>query len=210
MALLSLNLPVIGQQSATEDQKTRDALAAIQTGVNGNLDETNVPNLAAAFTTYKTVLERTAILNAGAAAGTYSLGATTLTNTGFVGALTLNHTRFIEPSFLAADARTTKFRLRVLIIPNTTAPAVTFTPSLQQITGFGGAAVTPVVSAASLVTGSNAGSVASPGATSQNVTDSTDFTIPGSAAYAIVVATSGTLAANSQVTLVAELLVRQV
>jgi hypothetical protein len=42
MALLSLNLPVIGQSSATEDQKTRDALAAIQTDYNGNITDANI------------------------------------------------------------------------------------------------------------------------------------------------------------------------
>jgi hypothetical protein len=42
MGLLSLNLPVIGQSSATEDQKVRDALAAIQTDYNGNLTDANI------------------------------------------------------------------------------------------------------------------------------------------------------------------------
>jgi hypothetical protein len=42
MGLLSLNLPVIGQSSATEDQKVRDALASIQTDYNGNVTDANI------------------------------------------------------------------------------------------------------------------------------------------------------------------------
>jgi hypothetical protein len=47
MGLLSLNLPVIGQSSATEDQKIRDALAAIQTDSNGNVTDANISATAA-------------------------------------------------------------------------------------------------------------------------------------------------------------------
>jgi hypothetical protein len=62
VALLSLNLPVIGQSSATEDQKVRDALAAIQTQVNGNLDATNItaayaPVAVGAFSAYRTAAQ---------------------------------------------------------------------------------------------------------------------------------------------------------
>jgi hypothetical protein len=42
MALISLTLPVIGQPNATEDPKTLTALTAIQTGINGQLDELNL------------------------------------------------------------------------------------------------------------------------------------------------------------------------
>jgi hypothetical protein len=42
MGLLSLNLPVIGQSSATEDQKVRDALSTIQTDYNGNISDANI------------------------------------------------------------------------------------------------------------------------------------------------------------------------
>ncbi|SRR6266487_813148 len=43
MALINLTLPVIGQPNATEDPKTLTALTTIQTGINGNIDETNMP-----------------------------------------------------------------------------------------------------------------------------------------------------------------------
>src|SRR3954449_9865465 len=75
MGLLSLNLPVIGQSSATEDQKTRDALTAIQTLVNGNLDQVNAPTFEAAFSTYKQILFGSAGLTTPASSQTFVMGA---------------------------------------------------------------------------------------------------------------------------------------
>jgi hypothetical protein len=42
MGLLSLSLPEIGEPSPTADQKVRDGFVAIQTGMNGNLDDANI------------------------------------------------------------------------------------------------------------------------------------------------------------------------
>jgi hypothetical protein len=208
MTLLSLNLPVIGQQSATEDQKVRDALAAIQTGVNGNLDETNLPNLTAAFTTYKAITPTfRAVLNAAAAAGTYGLGSDTIVNTGFTTVIPMQHAIYLDPSFYNANARTTQYRMRTLIVTNATAPAVNFTPVMHQVTSIGGAA-TPVAQTSSAVAGATA-TVTAPTAQSLSVADSGAFTAPAASAYIFGVSTSGALAANASVVIVAQLLMRQ-
>lgn len=175
----------------------------------GNLDEANVPNLSAAFTTYKLISMRmTGLLSAAAPSGNYALGHETLTNTGFVGVMNAYHLINLNSTLFLANARATKYRLVTGLITNNTAPGITFTPSLQQVTAVGGAGA-PVVTAASLVTGSNAGVITTPPLGSLSTGDSGDFTA-GSGLFAIVVVTSGTLATNAQVTLSAELYMRQV
>jgi hypothetical protein len=215
MGLLSLNLPVIGQQSATEDQKVRDGLSSIQTLLNGNVDEANVPNLAAAFASWKDVLW------GGAAAG-----ATTVTGVGPwliygpswanaggaplpVGATALAGLGFrLDPADWAANARTTKLRIRWQAIVGSTAPAATITPGLYPITGYG-AANPAIASVGAVVTGSTA-VFTTPAAASNTPLLSTEFNAPAAGDYVLGFASSGAFAAGSVVTVLAHLQMRQV
>jgi len=45
MGFVSITLPSIGQANSTEDVDIRNALSALQTGINGNIDSTNAPSL---------------------------------------------------------------------------------------------------------------------------------------------------------------------
>jgi hypothetical protein len=207
MALLSLNLPVIGQQSATEDQKVRDALAAIQTGVNGNLDETNVPNLTAAFTSYELAWIGSAHVSAGA--GTYILGSAAPANVTAATAGSTAHVLPLDPAKFNANGRVTKYLLRTTLLANNVAPGFTApTVSLATVSNIGGAsgsipnlgALSNVVSATPAV----------PGAALFTSADSADVTAPAAGPCVVTAAISGTQTAGSVVTFVAALFVRQV
>lgn len=178
----------------------------------GNLAEDNVPNLTAAFTTYKVLApSMSAHLGSGASPGDYGLGTTPLTNTGLLGGMLAVNSVALDPAAFSANARTTKYRLRAAIITNGTAPTGTFTPSLRTIaTVSGGAGVSPQIATAPLVTGSNGGVVTTPGANSISVADSGDFTAPALGLFAFAVTTSAAIATNASVSIVASLLMRQV
>jgi hypothetical protein len=218
MGLLSLNLPVIGQGSATEDQKIRDGLSSIQTVLNGNLDEANVPNMAAAFTTYKPgIATGRARVSSAAPAGSYAflLGSSGLNNTLLPGTQPALEDVAIEidPARFSANARTTRLNLRFRVAPNAVAPGITFTAGLWQIATTGGAsgnAPTIATLNGAALTGSTA-VVATPGALSLTATASSgDFTCPAAGLYVMGVVTSGTPAAGSVNALTAVLDMHQV
>lgn len=213
MGLLSLNLPVIGQSSATEDQKTRDALAAIQTVVNGNLDAANISttfsngNAEPAFSTFKVLHRPNGSLVAGNVNGVYGLG----DNLQAVG-LTLTPATsviYIDPSFFTAGARTTRYRLRLMLATNNVAPTGNYTAGLYQVTSVGAASGVPVVSGVSAVVAGSTATVTAPIANSLNIADSGDFAAPVAGGYIVGLATTATVAAGSGVALRAELLMRQ-
>lgn len=212
MGLLSLNLPVIGQGSATEDQKVRDALSALQTLANGNLDEANVPNLAAAFG-YKR-LERARTTLSTPVAGTYLLQLSNAANNTAVAAATAfvqAHVFELEPALFTANARTTKLNLRVVLRTNAVAPAVTYNLALYPVTGYGGASGNePFVNAVGTgITGSSV-TFTTPTASSTVLQNSGDFTIPATGEYVIGVTPSGTAAAGTVLNVLATLELRQV
>jgi hypothetical protein len=215
MGLLSLNLPVIGQQSATEDQKVRDGLSTIQTLLNGNVDEANVPNLAAAFTSWKDVLwggttaGSSTVTGAGPwlifgpswANGTAQplpVGTTALASMGFR----------LDPADWAANARTPKLRIRWQAIVGSTAPAATITPGLYPIASYG-AANPAIASVGAVVTGSTA-VFTTPAAASNTVTLSTEFNAPAAGDYVLGFASSGAFTTGAIVALLAHLQMRQV
>src|ERR1044072_9528763 len=149
MASISITPPVIGQPNSTEDVKTRNALLALQTAINGNLDEVNVPNLAGAFTTYRKLWHATAIVGAGVVAGTYLTAVTPPANNyaaGSINALVRSHLFYLDPNAYLANARATKLNIRAMAVPNAVAPAITFTAGLYPVaTWGGGAGLSPLV-----------------------------------------------------------------
>jgi hypothetical protein len=188
-------------------------LTDVRAALNGNLDEVNVPNLAAAFTTYKR-LQRAYTQITQPAAGTYLLqaGGTMAANqVPGVGASVGLHVIYLDPTAYNANARTTKLQLRSVVIPNAVAPAVTFTAGLYPIATFGGASgLGPVIATlGTVVTGSTA-PVVSPSAAALTTATSGDLYFPAAGGYVLAVATSGVPAANSVTELSVNLEMRQV
>jgi len=182
----------------------------------GTMDETNVPNLSAAFTTYKR-LER------GAAQATNSTGvlvlnltgviATGLNNVGVntVNATTSDYLAELDPTDYNANSRVTKLRLRFTIVTNATAPAVNYVAGLYPITGYGGAAgVPPFIQAVGTVVAGSTVTINAPAAAGRTKSDGTDFNFPAAGAYCLAVQPSGAAAANAVVHLIAQLQMRQV
>lgn len=177
---------------------------------NGGLDETNVPNLAAAFTTYKSIYRASGLSPAAAASATYVIAPSDL----FATSGTPGTTRglfWFDPALHAANARTTKLALRLMVVTNAVAPATNFTVNMNQVTAItGGASTNPGITIGSAITGSGA-SVNTPGASTVAQAITADFNAPTALQYALTVVVSpGAMAAGSIVQCIAELLVRQV
>jgi hypothetical protein len=218
MGLLSLNLPVIGQSSATEDQKVRDALASLQTGVNGNLDEANVPNLAAAFTTYKPPIAWGGGVIVVGAGGTYLLtggahpAAAASGSVQTLGAAGTAGWAFrLDPARYGANARTTKLILHWELNVNAVAPGTNFVPGLYPVASFGGAsgAAPTINTLGAVVTGSTA-TFTTPAASAYTPLDSTEINFPAAGPYCFGVSVGGGVAAGSQSIIKVALEMRQV
>lgn len=185
----------------------------LRTAINGQLDETNVPNLAAAFTTYRRVARgRVNLSSAAVSTNTYGFDLGPIANNARivdydVGVVLID----LDPAEFAANARVTKLNLRLTVVPNAVAPAVTFTGGLYPISTYAGASgVAPVpASIGAVVTGSTV-PIATPAAVTRVTATSGDFNIPAAGAYAMGVTVSGTPAAGSITALMAELSMRQV
>jgi hypothetical protein len=176
-------------------------LTDVKTALNGNLDEINVPNLTAAFTTPKRLPERGVLqVSGGQPANTFAMTVTTVH--GLVD---------LDPTVFAANARTTKLNLRLRATVNAVAPAVTFTAGLYPIATYGGAAGAgpSILTLGTVVSGSTV-AIGSPLAAATVGAASGDFNFPSAGAYMLGVVTSGTTAASSVTDLIAHLDVRQV
>lgn len=185
----------------------------LRAALNGNLDETNVPNLTAAFTTYKPYLRGSAVI--AAAAGTYLLQVSHSVNSNVVAgaatALVTQHLIWLDPTDHNANTRTTKLRIRAVCIPNAVAPGPNFTVGLYPVATFGGAssADATVATLGAVVAGSAAVVNAPPAATASK-TDGPDFNMPAAGAYVLAVLTSAGTAAGSITDVMAFLQFRQV
>lgn len=176
----------------------------LRSAVNGNLDETNVPNLSAAFTTYKTItIGFAAVSFAAASGGIYAVqyGPPTATDVGFgtAAAAPWLVLLYLDPADFNANARTTKLRLRVAAVPSI-APAMTFTVGLYPVSSYtapgGGVHPRVNITAGTALTGSTV-AIASPANAALTVATSGDFNFPAAGAYAIGILTSAVPAANS-------------
>jgi hypothetical protein len=188
----------------------------IYSRANGGLDETNVPNLAAAFTTYKR-LERANGQISGQPTGTYLMNPHPFASGGTdpaPGASTAYPADFaieLDPAIYNANSRTTKLRLQLTAFTNAVAPAITFTVGLYPIATYGGAsAAAPLIATLGAVVSGSTAAVASPAAAGRTPGVGADFNFPAAGAYVIAVAVSGASAANSLTQLVAQLEMRQV
>lgn len=191
-------------------------LTDVRTALNGNLDEVNVPNLAAAFTTYKEIARGFAGISSAGVAGIYGVtlgGPPATTDIAFNTANTAPWAilLWLDPSDFTANARSTRLRVRAVAVPSG-APAVTFTVGLYPVATYnapGGGVHSRVNTLGTVVSGSTA-AIASPSSGVATKVDSSDFTFPAAGAYVLGVQTSGTPAASTVTDIVASLAVRQV
>jgi hypothetical protein len=183
---------------------------SLQATLNGGLDETNVPNLTAAFTTYKRLVPRAVQhLNSATVAGTYLLNqspfqaGSTATTTDFV--------TYLDPAIYNANARTTKLALRLVVFTNAVAPAVNYTLGLYPVATWGGASsASPFVATLGAVVAGSTAVVNTPPAAGPSTTIGTDFNFPAAGYYVLAVQTSGTSTAGAVVHLLGQLEMRQV
>jgi len=184
----------------------------------GTMDETNVPNLSAAFTTYKRLNRAANVISSAAGAGTIYFmqagGNAIADGTASGGANAVSAADVVidlDPTEFNANARTTKLNLRVTAIPNAVAPGVTFTTSLWPISTYAGASGSvPLIASVGTLTAGSSVAIASPAATTRVTQVSGDFNCPAAGAYVLGTTFTGAVAAGSRVTFVATLSMRQV
>lgn len=181
----------------------QDMFNDVKTLVNGNLDATNLAASARPATVlgaYRTVHEATFALDStNTGATTYV--PTVSSSTSPVRALsTAGLSAIVFCPLTVADysvsGLTTQFRVQGSVITNGVAPGVSFTYSVAQITNLNGTGNAIGISG----TGTLLGSVTrtTPGANSAFVDSSAaDFTISTSGTYVMLLASSGSPAANS-------------
>lgn len=188
----------------------------IYSRANGGIDETNVPNLAAAFTTYQRLgaVAGWAEL-AGAVTGTF-LMQRGFTNAGSViagaGASTHNFVHVFDPAPYVANTRTTKLNLRAWAIPNGTAPAVNYTVGLYPVATYGGAAAggTPFVATIGAVVAGSTATITAPALNAlSGPVSSGDFNFPAAGGYVLGVVPSAATSANEVIHIGAHLDVRR-
>lgn len=187
----------------------------------GTIDETNVPNLAAAFTHYRDVLWAVAALPAGTVSGpgTWLLwagapgNAGTQNTPGQAGAASSASASFIlDPTDYQANARVTKYRLRVRCLTNAVAAGCSFTAGLYPVTAFGGGSgANPIVGTlGTVVTGSQPTAFTTPLGSTNTVQVGTDFNAPSAGNYVIAVTSTAIMNANAVALFSAQLQMRQV
>jgi hypothetical protein len=173
----------------------------LRSGLNGNLDEVNVPNLSAAFTTYKTIHEgRINLVNAVAATYVASTGSITANNALLASgnALVWDTLIHLDPVRYNANVRTTKLALRVAGVATLTGPGTTMTFGLYPIATYNQdpAFNARVDTVGAVVAGSTA-AVATPAGSTFVTATSTDFNFPAAGAYLIAAVNSGAMAAST-------------
>jgi hypothetical protein len=187
--------------------------------INGGvLDEANVPNLSAAFTTYKTIAwggsttpgTSFAIASFIMPGGPSATAATGIALPG--GANTGSWAFYLDPTEWAANTRTTKLRTRWGCITNAVAPGISFTCGLFPVATFGGASgANPMIASIGAVLTGSTVTFTTPSASNGGATQaSTDFNAPAAGWYCFGVGASGVGAANSTITLTVTLMMRQV
>lgn len=169
---------------------------------------------------YKTVLEaRSWMAAAAGTSGTYFLGSQLVPanlSPMLSGATYAPTVIAVVPQLIDFDdadytvgGLTQKLRLRAIVATNATAPGITFTFGLYPVTVLG--AGTDMRYTAGTVVASSTLAMATPSAsTPTRGTPTADFTIPSDGAFALGVATSGTLASSSFVSMHAILQTRNV
>lgn len=151
---------------------------------------------------YRHILSATSRLDAPASGGPYLLGASSTGSGIAVTAATAGLAVFYwNPEWVEEKepvSRKTYWRLRVSLITNATAAAITFTPAVYAVTAAAGAEAAVSVTLGSALTGSTV-AFASPAKEKLEHSQTEDFAAPAAGFYALACAVSGSAAAKSSV-----------
>lgn len=225
MGTITYTIPTNGTLNSTADPQVATALTTIQTLVNGNIDTNNLSPTAAIADTQlsapvsavrKLLFQASAIFPAGTTNGTYLLcpsGAALLSGASssttlpvcFAADSGLTNGAANQPLDFPVAGRTAYGRLRLTAQTNTVSPALTgFTTSLYPVTVAGTAGALSVTAGAA-VAGSTL-TLLTLNASSNVGIETSQFAMPTSAGvYAIGVSPGGTVAANSILSVTAQL-----
>lgn len=117
---------------------------------------------------------------------------------------------YFDPADFALRGRTSKMKIRALIVSNDTAPGCTFTFRLKPVTASSGASSSAnSITVGSAITGSSV-AAATPSANAQTVVATSDFDVPTAGPYILEVATDNNMGANACVDITCDLLLRNV
>lgn len=220
MGSISLSIPQTGQPVSTEDPKIASDFTILQNVINGNLDDSNITpsgitdaRLASPQgTVYREILTSKAILQGLTGAqvtmmGTRAVGAGRSLASG--AGVDVSSTEgeplpdliAIAAADFAVPGKTTRLRLRGVLLTNNVAPLATFTVGLYPFSTGTGAANNLIVTYGAAV---QTVSFVSPGANS--IADQkVQSALPADFYYGLGLAQSGTLAAGAVVAAVAQL-----
>lgn len=186
--------------------------ADLKTFVNGaNLDATNLATSAKPVTLlgqYRTIAEALFQFDDADTSGSYYSTTASAVKSGTSIVTTSPMFIALTPADYAVTGLTTQFRVKGALGTNATAPAINFTGALNPVT-FSGAADTIALTLGAAASGSTF-TRSTPAASSAFVDASSDFSLSTAGVYTLAVGLSGTLAANSFVTINLRLEVRHV
>ncbi|MGA7539958.1 MAG: hypothetical protein WBW93_14455 [Steroidobacteraceae bacterium] len=162
---------------------------------------------------YKELISATSRLDAPASGGPYLLGSgSSGSGVAASNAAAGLSVFYFNPEWVLEKepvSRSTFLRLRVSLLTNAVAPAITFTAGLYSVTACAGAEATSSITLGSALTGSTV-AFASPPKEELKQASTEDFAAPAAGFYALGVAVSGAAAAKSSVAIRALLQVHEV
>lgn len=173
------------------------------------------PNLAAAFTSWKNTGFMASTGFAGQGAATFIIPGGSSPTGASILLPSVNGTSIytfdMDPADWTANARSTKLRIRWHLMGNGVATGQTFTCGLYPVTAIGapGAGAVASVTLGTVVSGSTA-VFTTPAAAANITTLSSEFTAPAAGHYAFGLVNTGNMAANSALTIIGHLQMRQV
>lgn len=209
MGLLSLTLPTIGEANATEDVDVRNALSAIQTVINGNIDGSNAPNIDAALARLIPITDiRGGTWVAGTGNGNYATStATGATPTPLGTQGSAVSAIYFDPARHAVSGKTTKLVVAASLFTNAVNPAMSFT------LGFWPGTITPGVSGGTSIFTPGASptpniiSWVTPGANFVGQ-QTYEYTAPAAGWYALAATVGGGLTGGMTVTIISQAFVK--
>jgi hypothetical protein len=185
------------------------SLTDLRSFINGgSMDETNVPNLSAAFTTWKTIVERSGHL-VGAGVSNYLMGWGGVASTFTSSSGGADAIFYLDPTDFNANTRTTQLRVRHLLFTNSVAAGMNFQPALGSVsTVSGNASAQPAPTGLATVTGTTS-TFATPATNSMLVSTTTPISFPAAGFYCLFVLLGGAMAGTSGVSFLSQVQMRQ-
>lgn len=178
--------------------------SAIVTWSQNGLSDDNLSSSAGMYTAYRTIGTATSLIqNSTGGAADYWLTPGGSPRVESVDTTVQINSIYLASADYAISGRTSKLRIRAQVYVNGTTPAATITVGLFPVSSVAGAAGFFQATLGTVVSGSTV--PFSPTSGTKNQGNSGDFTFPADGDYAIGITLSTNLAANSIVSLAAQL-----